>query len=223
MSVDQRIREGLTMIGQQLASPDTDFAYDVVVQGAEERATRHRVVTGALGLAAASVVAVAALQYDVDISSGPAPTNPASQSPSGGSQALSLASVQGFWQAPSVSFGEMADNLREHGLGHWVGPLREDFTGQPASELLLHFNDSESRLRLDGAQIDFQTVRSEQGVLVLSATTAPGGRTRFTGMVEDGALKLTFLDTTERGFAGIPAKVYQIALYTTAPFEYLGD
>lgn len=248
MPVDQQIREGLVMLDQKLPTPDTFTAYEVIVHEARTRTRRTRLVQ--LGLAAAATVVVVATGGfgDAELDLVPAPT-PApgpqpvdepvddraeapSAEPGHPSGVGGWGDLAGRWRSEPVSIPQMVDTLAGSGSGDDLAGmldrlLPEEFDGSAGVPLLLTFKNGAATLHSDGAVVDglhdqWYSV-DEPGTVTLRPYVAPGGRSRFTVQRAGTTLTLTFLDTSVGAESGIPAEVMLEALYTTVPFERVGD
>lgn len=213
MSVDQRVREGLHTIEAGLTPVDTDAALARTTRRVERSRARRR-VAGVL-VAAAAVTAVAVLQRDPWTDTSPPVTDPPD------ARAQYRASVlDGRWQSEPVSFRDMADHLRQEGLGRWVGPLRERFGVFHDLRVHATFGEEELDFRLPGHWQDGWVFAADGDRMSLL-----GGHGLFVSsyrldLAADGSTMTLELRTPADGsHRGIPFEVYQTALLTTTPFH----
>ena len=222
MSVDQRIREGLTMLEQKIPPPDTDAAFDVVERGARTR-TRNRGI-----VASAAVAAAAAAVIGVQMVGGPTETpSPSGQPSVGPSQVTDSADLQGTWRtADRVSARDMAEHVRGH--GEYRRSLRyfQDFPelrGQ-GSRLTLVFSNGDLVIGAGEPTLRDHLYRQtysldEDGVLWLRPLWGSGGHSRYTAVVDGDELELRFFDTNVDRSVGPAEKSVQAALFTTTTFD----
>ncbi len=231
MSVDQRIREGLTMIDQQLPPSDTESAYEFVEHGARRRTLRDRAVVVAGAAAAAVVVGVALVQAN-EPSAVPVPADRPSQVPSAGpSDATNVqeppdSPIEGVWRSRSIAFADMADTLRDAGKGRWVDELRDELGDFGRIQMTLRLQDGRSQLRLPGTDgwLDEQDYELSTDRITLHTIDGLRRETTYTPDLSPGwVMKLVFDGTTEGRTDGIPGEVWQRALYTSVDFEKVLD
>lgn len=222
MSVDQRIREGLTMLEQKIPRPDTAAAFDVVERGARTR-TRNRGI-----VASAAVAAAAAAVIGVQLVGGPAETPSPSKQPSvGPSQVTDSADLQGTWRsADRVSARDMAEHVRSHGEYRRSLRFFQDFPelrGE-GSRLTLVFSNGDLVIGPGRPTLREHLYRQtysldEGGVLWLRPLWGSGGHSRYTAVVDGDELELRFFDTNVDRSVGPAEKSVQAALFTTTTFE----
>lgn len=233
MSVDQQIREGLVMLDQRLPTPDTSTTYEVIVREARTRTRRSRFLQG--GLVAAAVLAVMAtgrLGDALDPVPVPAPVDePGIVAPSP-SVVDGWEDLAGVWRTPPVSLEDMVDALRERGYrGDVEDSLRallpEQLADPAGVPLTLTFVRGNATVRTaDAAELlvhDQWYEVDDVATVTLHPYSAPGGRSRFAADLEDGTLVLSLMDTTAEPEGGVPTEVLLQALYTTAPFTWVGE
>lgn len=218
MSVDQRIREGLHNTNTQLSEPDIARALECVTTGARTAARRRGLVVVGLAAAAAAAVVVAVGVSDGEDVRRPSPVDrTSSEAPEVGPPAA----TRWGWAYVSdpVTFADMEQNLREHGLGEWVDPLHEkwgDFEGQ----IELDFESGELTASIPETPVShtndylvfrhFLSFEGSDSQLEATATELDGGGQRLT---------LTLTKSHTAAVDGIPGEVYERALYTTVPFN----
>lgn len=203
------------MIEQQLPGVDTQAGYEVVVHEASSRTFRQRALLVAVGAVAAGALTVSALQAVGGSDRSPAPSRPAQVTGQVDDQSVRL---DGTWRSAPVTADQLVDHLRSIGHGDRSGRLRAALPSGP-HRLTLTFDQGSSVLSMGSAVVDRQTYTVKDGVLVLTGVRASQGRTRYTFDVQRDRLSLTLFDTTEPPTRGVPALQYQLALYTSVPFE----
>ena len=234
MPVDQQIREGLAMLEQKLPTPDTGGAYEVIVREARTRTVQSRLLHGSLVAAAVVAVVVTGQLGGSGLDPVPSPQpvdEPGVVEPSP-SVVDGWGDLAGVWRTRPVSIADMAGALRARGydgdleakLGRLLPPQLADPAGVP---LTLTFARGNATVRTaDAAELlvhDQWYEVDDVGTVTLHPYTAPGGRSRFAADLEDGTLELSLMDTNVAPEDGVPTDVLLQALYTTAPFTWVGE
>jgi hypothetical protein len=227
MSVDARIRQGLTMIEDKLPAVDTVEGYQELHRDIRRTSQHRRARIGAFA-AAAVLVATAGtvlLNRGSNANVEPAPPAPTptvvddqsdtTQNPYGQQGPLG-----GFWQTRLLTRTDIAATLRDAGLTRYA----EDYAAT--------FPDGHFRLRLTSyagnfvlrvksgthqEAVDIELFQAEGPRLVIRHSGNHGMTTYHWTVVGD-QLTLTFVRTSAPGYEGFPAEVRQRALYTTASF-----
>lgn len=221
--LDQLLRERL----DEYAAPvvvDEQWLAGVISQlePTTIRNRRIRFAQASIAAAAASVVVVvvvvaASVAGDNGRQSLPADTPP-TQSPDSGR----VVDVQwGYtYLSDPVTFDDMAENLREHGLGEWVEPLHEkwgDFDGQ----IVMAWDENgEFSASIPGTPVRHTPsawiargslcFEGSDSCLLPTATELDSGGQR---------LRLTLGSSNSASTDGIPGEVYERALFTTVSFN----
>jgi hypothetical protein len=218
MSVDQRIREGLGTIQTELMPVDTDAALARTMRRAGRSRARRR---AAGGLAAAAAVAaaatLAAVRFDVVPDSAPPPT---SQPPDGDAVPAKPTELDGTWRSEPLSFRDMADNLREQGLGEWVPEFRQQTGRFQDLRARLVVEDEVVYYRLRGHAEDNWQIRIDGDRVFFLGSEGAWINTYDLERSDDGAtLSLRLRTGADATWQGIPIAVYQTAFYTTSAFH----
>lgn len=229
MSIDQRIREGLTMIDQELPPPDVHAAHEVVVQDGR-RLTRRRRAAVLVSAAAVAAGVFAATRVGGDDGATPTPTGPPTSGATSSAPAPA-SPLEGGYRSTPVTFSDMAATLRASGLADEVPALRARLGDFGTQRLRLSLRDGIARLRVPGAAaVDEHGYAIGAFQLQLTSTDTAGPLTRYTTTTTppatDGVgptLTLTFVDTTEGVSQGVSGEAWQRALYTTVPFQEVSD
>lgn len=223
MSVDQRIREGLRMTNTQLLDPDTIHALELVTTRARTATRRRRLIVGGVAAAAAAAAVVVAVSVTGGDNAGqplPADRTP-SQPPETGAEA---------YLSDPVTFDDMAQNLREHGLGEWVEPLhdrwgdvdgriRMEFAGQRLTASIPGTPVSHSGTNVIGERTGDIHPPAQRGRLWLQDVDSNFNYTATQLDAGGERLTLTLTQSGAPSIDGIPGEVYERALYTTVPFN----
>lgn len=224
------------MLDQKLTAPDTFVAYDVIVREARTRTRRTRLLQAGL-VAAAAVAVITTGQLGgsmLDPLPPPAP-DPVDEPTSSSTHASGVDGwddVAGRWRTEPVSIPAMAEALAEDGydgeLEAQLGRLLPDVLDDPAGvPLTLTIRNGAATLQTASSPTEVLHDQwysvDEPGTITLRPYVAPGGRSRFAVQREDTTISLRFLDSTVDTQKGIPTEVLLTALYTTVPFEWVGD
>lgn len=207
------------MIEQRLPDTDTQAGYDVVVHEASFRNLRQRALVVAVGAVAAGGLAVSALQAVGGSDVSPAPSRPAQVTGQVEDRPVRL---EGTWRSVPVTADQLVDRLRTIGHGYRSGRLRYALP-DGLHRLTLTFDHGSAALTMGGVVVDRQTYTVNDDVLVFTGVRAYPGRTTYTFDVERNTLTFTFFGTTEHPTRGVPGMQYQLALYTSVPFEHVGQ
>ena len=226
MSIDQRLREGLTMIDQEIPTPDVHAAHDTVVKEGRRLTRRRRaaVVLSAAAIAAGIFAATRVGGDDGDTTPPPTDTTPSS--------APAPSPLEGGYRSTPVTFSDMAATLRSNGLADEVPALRARLGDFGSRRIRLTLRDGIAQLRLPGVAAAADDQRYAIGAFQIQLTSVgtEGWRTRFTTMNTPPAaadvgpsLTFTFVDTTEGDIDGVSGEAWLRALYTTVPFQEVSD
>jgi hypothetical protein len=215
MSVDQRIREGLSMIDQQLPDADTQTGFDVVVHEAAYRTFRQRALVLAVGAVAAGGLTMSALQAAGGPDGSPAP--PPAQVSGRQTEPVSL---EGTWRSAPVSAAGLADFLRSIDHGERAGRLRDALPNGP-HRLTLRFDRRTATLSMGEQVVDRHRYVVDDDLLQLVNVGDSRRLSTYTFDVQQDRLSLTFFGSTEPPKHGVPAMQYELALYTAVPFHRL--
>ena len=228
MSIDQRIREGLTMIDQELPHPDLHAAHDMVVQ--EGRRLTRRKRTLGVGLAAAAVLAAL---FAARVAGGPdeGRDRVPAQDPTPSLGGVPASPIEGVYRSRPVSFTDMAATLREAGLAADVEPLRSRLGGLDHRRLRLTLRDGESLLRVPGTDIALrQDYTLSTDVIQMETTDRATWRTTMGITLSAPAsdrvgmgLVLTLLDSAGDPLSGAGSEAWMRALFTTTMFQEISD
>jgi hypothetical protein len=216
MSVDERIREGLIMIDEQLPDADTETGYDVVVHEASYRTFRHRALVLAVGAVAAGGLTVSALQAAGGPDASPAP--PSAQASGRLDQQVSL---DGTWRSAPVTATGLAEFLRSIDHGEHAGRLRGALP-EGSHRLTVRFASGTATLLMGEQVVDRHRYVVKDDLLQLVSLRESARLSTYTFDVAQDTLTFTFFGTTEPARRGVPAMQYQLALYTAVPFERVG-
>ena len=126
--------------------------------------------------------------------------------------------VEGTWQSPPLSAAAAQDVLRTADLDEWAEPWIVYEEGGLTFKLEAGQWTVEKRLGDNPPRgVDRGTFTADGDTL--QYTPYAGGVNTYRWTVTANQLVLEFVSTTEPDFQGVPAEVFQRALYTVAPFE----
>ena len=130
--------------------------------------------------------------------------------------------LKGTWHTSPVTIADMADSLRETGLGESVGGFEQNapISDAPTSLILEIRDDWDLYGQAQGGRrkkIDYDADFEVQGQKVVVIHSA--GSNTFRWSVRGDVLQLTWLETTLGSYRGVPEEVFQRALYMTAEFH----
>ncbi len=222
MSVDDRIREGLTMTEQHLRTPDADVAFESVTRTADRQTmTRRLVVAGSVAAAAAAVAAAVALSSG-DPTSTPAPADPPTTAPT--VQAEAPASpIEGEWRSEPVTFADLATTLRESGLASEVPALRTALGDVGRARLTLVMVDGDEVIRIGGQEVGTATYTLGTGTVSLTSSDWSDDTVLEERMTEGPSLAFTLVGAPRGATDGLSDEALVRALYTTTSFTQVGE
>jgi hypothetical protein len=219
MSVDDRIREGLTMTDQHLRTPDTESAFDIVTRAGDRRTTRRRMAFAGAAAAAAAVVAIAVTLSTDDPTSSPTPSNPPTTSAPPTQGEAPASPIEGTWRSDPVSFEAMAANLRDNGLQASVPALRAELGEFGRTRITVTMVDGDETVLLGGNVASTSAYTLGAGTVTLNNATGWTGTTVLQDQMAVG-MRLSFILITapEGATGGLSNEALVRALYTTATF-----
>jgi DNA-directed RNA polymerase specialized sigma24 family protein len=194
---------------------DTDDALARTL-GRVRRARRWRRVTGVAATATVAATVVAVTLSDGRAGGGPPDIDP----PEHWVGSPKESALDGTWRTDPISFGDMADRLREVGLGEWVSPLRRQVRAFDDREARLVIEDELATYRLPGRVAEQWGFSHRDDRVFLIAANAQTFTTYAVTLGDDRrTMTLELLRPGSFTWAGIPLEVYQTAYYTTASFH----
>jgi hypothetical protein len=130
--------------------------------------------------------------------------------------------LEGTWRTGPITVADMADSLREAGLGESVGNFEQNapVSDAPTSLILKIADDWDLYGQAQGErrkQIDYDARFEVEGKKVVVIHSE--GSNTFRWSVRNDVLQLTWLETTLGSYKGIPEEAFQRALYMTAEFH----
>jgi len=132
-------------------------------------------------------------------------------------------SLEGTWRTGPVTQDDMAETLRSHDLGRWIGEFQE-VDEDPPDETVFELVIADGRWDLFGEMdglpsepVDYDATYEVDGDTVI--VSHEGDSNTYRWDVEGDTLAIEWLDTTYPDHQGIPEEVFQRAFYMSRPFE----
>jgi hypothetical protein len=225
MSIDHRIKEGLTMIDKHLderSDLGAPAGTNVALEDISRRARRTRTTRVTVGVLAAAVVAlvvaVSLRAASPDGNSTPAPASPAASSSVDVSSAPAAASpLERTWRSQRVSLADMESNLRNFGLGRWVPALRSRVGDFRSGRVELRIRDGVATTTLrgpGGKVVATDSYTLSQNALELTPRPSGVPVTLEVRLQEGMFMSVVAVDATDAKARGVAW-----ALYTTRGFN----
>ena len=214
MSVDDRLREAFAETDPTWDDRTAAALREVTVRERRERITRRTAVTMAAAAATAAVVLVVANPGDRDEVPAPEPT------PTPTTEVANP--LDGFWVSEPVTRADVRRAARLAGDASAAATMLDELRSVPfrvtmtidgdRNALITHvrYGDEEELMDEENAEVDGDRVRF--------TPQFADGDTVHGWSLADGALRLTFVSTTEATENGVPAEAWQRLIYDTAAF-----